>query len=127
MKVLFKHPRSLGGVDYPKGTHEVPDSEANHWYFLALVQNGDCSVVKDKPQAAAKPPKPAAKPAEAKPAQAEANLADAKVKPESFQDSQPPKAEGSGEEKSKKKLAAEKAAATRARRRAEQKAAQAQG
>ncbi len=40
MKVLFKRPREIDGVLYTKGTHEVPDETATHWFFLAIVQNG---------------------------------------------------------------------------------------
>lgn len=51
MKIQFKMPRSLDGVNYSKGIHEVPDSLSKHWYFLALVQNGDAVILesaKDK-------------------------------------------------------------------------------
>lgn len=62
MKVNFKMPRSLDGVDYKKGTHEVPDSLAKHWYLLAMIQNGVASIVEApgavKPQAPVIPETP---------------------------------------------------------------------
>lgn len=45
MKVNFKQPRSIGGVDYRKGIHEVPDSFSGHWYLLACIQNGSALIV----------------------------------------------------------------------------------
>lgn len=45
MKVNFKQPRSIGGVDYRKGIHELPDDLAKHWYLLACLQNGTASIV----------------------------------------------------------------------------------
>lgn len=44
MKVLFKHPRCIDGVDYHKGEHVLPDSLASHWYFLACVANNAATI-----------------------------------------------------------------------------------
>lgn len=63
MKVSFKFPRQLGGVIYPKGTHEVPDQFKDHWFLLAEIQNGNCAILKDG--APAKAEKPADKKPEA--------------------------------------------------------------
>lgn len=54
MKVLFKQPRSIDGVDYPKGTHEVSDKLKLHWYFIALQVNGDVTIQAEAPKAPAK-------------------------------------------------------------------------
>lgn len=45
MKVLFKQPRSIDGVDYSKGEHQVPDSLESHWFFKACLVNGSVSVL----------------------------------------------------------------------------------
>lgn len=68
MKVQFKMPRSLDGVNYSKGVHEVPDSLASHWYFLAMIQNGVAVILeaagKKQPEAPMVPEKPIEKPEE---------------------------------------------------------------
>jgi hypothetical protein len=46
MKVKFNHPRGIDGKTYEAGQeHELHDSTADHWYFKALVKNGDAHVV----------------------------------------------------------------------------------
>ena len=45
MKVKFKQPRCIDGVDYYVGVCDVPDKIASHWYFLAAVANGVAVVV----------------------------------------------------------------------------------
>lgn len=47
MKVKFLKPRSIDGVDYSKGIHEVPDKAAKDWFFLACLNNGDLLAVED--------------------------------------------------------------------------------
>jgi len=68
VKVLFKKPLCIGGVDYSKGTHEVPDSLESHWFFKANLVNGSLSilekggqkvVVPEPVKAPEAPPKPA--------------------------------------------------------------------
>lgn len=54
MKVQFKQPRSLDGVSYAKGIHEVPDSLSGHWYLLAMIQN-DVAVILEGPAQEAPP------------------------------------------------------------------------
>lgn len=66
MKVLFKQPHSINGVDYSKGTHEVPDSLEGHWYFQACKVNGSISIVEKGGQAVIVPEVPKA-PEEPKP------------------------------------------------------------
>lgn len=60
MKVLFKVPRSIGGVDYRKGTHEVPDNMASNWYLLAQIQNGNATIVEGPGASKPAPPAPPA-------------------------------------------------------------------
>ncbi len=53
MKVHFNHPRVLGFKKadrklYAKGTHEVPEALADHWFFKAALQSKDVSLVSDK-------------------------------------------------------------------------------
>ncbi len=66
MKVQFKMPREIDGANYPKGTHEVPDSLEKHWYLLACVQNGNAVILEGpkakKAQAPAPPPPPSSPP-----------------------------------------------------------------
>ena len=58
MKVLFREPRSINGVDYSKGTHEVPDALEGHWFFKACVVNGSAVVVEKGGQAVKAPEAP---------------------------------------------------------------------
>lgn len=60
MKVLLKEPLCIGGVDYNKGTQEVPDSLESHWYFKASVVNGDISILEKGGKSAAPPEAPKA-------------------------------------------------------------------
>jgi hypothetical protein len=47
MKVQFNAPREIDGVNYSVGVHEVPDSLASHWYFMAIVANKVAVKVSD--------------------------------------------------------------------------------
>lgn len=49
MKVKFKGPVAVDGVDYNAGEHEFADSYASHWYILALIANGK-ALVTDLPK-----------------------------------------------------------------------------
>lgn len=60
MKVKFNKPIQLGSVTYHKGTHEVPDEFSKHWFFLANVQNGSCSVIGKKEKTVEAPAAPLA-------------------------------------------------------------------
>lgn len=40
MKVEFTQARSLEGVSYKPGIHEVPDKHQEHWYFKAMLKSG---------------------------------------------------------------------------------------
>lgn len=44
MKVVFKQPRLIDGVFFDKGERDLPKKFENHWYFKALVGNGDVVV-----------------------------------------------------------------------------------
>ncbi len=58
MRIELKRAASLAGHDYQAGKHEVPDSVASHWFFLALVANGK-AVVLEAAKAAAPVVEPA--------------------------------------------------------------------
>lgn len=45
MKVSFKQPVKLGNSLYPRGEHEVPAADLNHWFIQALIKDGNASVV----------------------------------------------------------------------------------
>lgn len=52
MKVQFKQPRLLGSKRYERGVHEVPDAQAESWFFKALEKAGDIKVLgAEKPPA----------------------------------------------------------------------------
>lgn len=44
MRVHLKRAACLGGYDYKQGHHEMPDSVASHWFFLALVASGSALI-----------------------------------------------------------------------------------
>lgn len=48
MKALFKYPRKIEGQHYAPGMHTMPDALAKHWYFLALINNHDVTMI-EKP------------------------------------------------------------------------------
>lgn len=62
MKVNFKVPREIDGVTYQKGVQEVPDSLKKHWYLLAIIQNGNASIVEEGKPAPVAPKKKEAAP-----------------------------------------------------------------
>jgi hypothetical protein len=55
VKVSFKQPVKLGTRVYPKGTHEIPESELSGWFFKALLKDGSAGIeeseVKEEPKA----------------------------------------------------------------------------
>lgn len=70
MIVKFARIRSIGGVDYHPGTHEVPDEFRKHWGMLAWIANGDATILaepKVMPKANLNLPPTNVVPAEAKP------------------------------------------------------------
>jgi hypothetical protein len=45
MKVHFKFSRGIDGKIYHKGAHDLDDKLADHWFFKALVKQGDVKVL----------------------------------------------------------------------------------
>lgn len=56
MKVQLKRAAHLGGHDYAKGVHELPDSLASHWFFLALQVDGHAVMLEEPKKIAIDPP-----------------------------------------------------------------------
>lgn len=74
MRVNFKVPRSIGGKDYPKGIHTVPDSVEKDWYFKAMIKAGSAVVVDPGGIVVVKGTKPVSMPTKkSKPVEAEAS------------------------------------------------------
>lgn len=124
MKVNFKVPRSLDGVNYPKGIHTIPDSLASHWYFLAMVQNGNAVVLEAPSKIAPEvPATPEKIPEKAPEAPSTPNYHEHMKQWESEQDKKNAKTEKveTVEQPNKRKDAAAKAAATRAANKAKLK------
>lgn len=53
MKVNLKRQVKLDGHVYRIGIQEIPDEVAGHWFFLALVSNGE-ALVMEAPKKASK-------------------------------------------------------------------------
>lgn len=49
MRIKLHRAAAFGKQDYPCGTHEIPDSFASHWFFVAMVKSGEIEVL-DAPQ-----------------------------------------------------------------------------
>lgn len=45
MKVQFNRQVAFNNVVYAKGAHIVPDAIYDHWYFKALVKDGEAVVL----------------------------------------------------------------------------------
>lgn len=50
MKIEFKTPCLIDGVKYEKGTHEVPESLATHWYVIAMSKDKN-AIILEPPKA----------------------------------------------------------------------------
>lgn len=58
MKVHFKFGgRTVNGVHYPKGIHEIPSELKNHWFLKGLVDSGDAVIVQEKAEPVSMEPK----------------------------------------------------------------------
>lgn len=45
MKVFFKYIRGLDGKTFAPGIHEMDDKSLEHWFFKALMKQGDVKVL----------------------------------------------------------------------------------
>ena len=56
MRAKFKHPRTIDGVHFKVGEHDIPEKFQKHWFFLALQRNHDVMVIEHKEEPKTLPP-----------------------------------------------------------------------